>query len=126
MAEQLVGEETIADIAVRYLETEEGHFFAAGSSISDEWCYVADATDVGELQLAVKAILGRNPTRSIFIRCTALMGCEWSEVEMVPLLVKQEQEGKRLMETAPATIEQDPAELRKIKAQAAEDAARDN
>ena len=125
-AEQLVGEETIADVQVRYLETIEGHFFAAGAPVAEEWCYVADATALDELKTAAQAIVGRQRTRSIFIRCAALMGCPWSETAMVPLLVQQENQGRRLMETAPATMDQSTAELRKIKKQAAEETARDN
>lgn len=124
--ERLVGEETLSDIRVRYFESEfEGkvHVYAAGSPLTDEWCYLADSPSLDELEAAVEIVLGNEDSRKVFIRMAALLGVPWSEGEMLPLLAEQEAGARRLFETAPDTAERDPEELRRIRREAAEDVA---
>lgn len=127
--ERLAEEGSIADFEVRYLEVERmdgPHFYAAASPISDEWCYLAHTADLEELRQAAEILLGEQNTRAVVERCSALMGVPWQEGAMVPLLVRQEREGRRLMVRAPSTMDADPSELRKMREQAAEDVARES
>lgn len=120
-AEQLVGEQsTDGGFEVRYLETEAGLFFAAGSpGEEDGWVYLADSESLEELVSAVEALLSDGPATRVILAMAALLGVEWNDVEMVPLLAEQCERGKQLMRDAPNTVEQPRKTLRRIREQAA-------
>ena len=130
MAEERLGEdEVIADFGVRYLRVEEDgepHFYAAASPVDGEWIYLADADEEWELRAAADAILSDTRTRGIVERCGALMGLDWQEGCMVALLMRQDREGRRLMEAAPETMNAEPTELRRLREEAVEETTSDN
>jgi hypothetical protein len=112
------GETRVADVLIRYIETErEGlsHFYAAGAPLTGEWCYLADAEFLPELEVAVAALLDNSETRGIFERTAALLGVPWNEGGMVTLLDAQLENGKMLLERAPDVATADPGLLRKLR-----------
>lgn len=113
----VVGEASIADVEVRYLEIErdgEPWFYSAGAPVADEWCYIADARLLEELEPGTAAILIDAVTRGIFFRCAALLGIPWTD-DMVPLLDTQMHAGMELLARAPEMARRDPEELRRIR-----------
>lgn len=119
--EAIVLEEVLSDFYVRYLETDRDgyrHFYAAASPVREEWCYLADAVQLEELQVASRALLEDETTRAIFVRCSALMGIDWNEAGMVPLLQAQLENGTELMAKAPNATRADPEQLRTIRGSA--------
>jgi hypothetical protein len=118
-SESLVAEELVADVSVRYVEIERDGkpwFYAAAAPVADEWCYLADADDLHELELGARAILGDETTRGILVRCAALMGIPWSEdLEIVPILDEQMRRGMELLVSAPGMAEADPEQLRRLR-----------
>lgn len=125
--ETRVGEEmVIADVTVRFIEADTGggpHIYAAGSPLSEEWCYLADSASLEELEIAVRVVLEDKAARDVFVRMAALLGVEWNEGDMVALLYEQELGARRLYAEAPDTAEADPEELRRMRRAAAEDVA---
>lgn len=129
MEESVLDEEVIADVVVRYLEAErdgEPHFYAAGAPLDDEWCFLARAERLDELQIAARAIVEQPETFEIFRRCAALMGVAWTEGSMLPLLEAQDRNGRELMRKAPRTAQADVEALRRIRRRSADDVASEN
>lgn len=116
---EVVGEDQVADVAVRYLEIvreDAPYFYAAGAPIADEWCYLADADDLRELELGCGAILADEVTGGIFVRCAALLGFAWDEdLDVVALLDMQMHTGMELLAAAPRMAQASPEALRRLR-----------
>lgn len=129
VVEKVLGEDTFVDVVVRYIEFErdgEVHFWAAGAPLDDEWCFLARAEFLAELEIAARAIVEQVDTREIFLRMAALTGVPWNDGQMVPLLESQDRGARELMRKAPGVAEADIDELRRTRKLAGEDLGSEN
>jgi hypothetical protein len=126
VTEQLLGEEQVEGISVRFLELAvEGDggslFCAAAAPVEDEWCFLARSEERDRLEVAARSVFEQEETREIFRRWAALLGTPWHEGEIVPLLNLQDREGHELMRRAPEIARAPIERLRAIREASGED-----